>query len=136
MAVAECCHTYYGIVFNLGVLVWWLAAAISGFTAIVLFARDGFSEDCRFLASAALFTAILTLDDFLILHENVLPSLGVPQVVIVSVYAPAALAFLWRFRSTIMAADYYVFFAAAGSPRSATRPHRPDGAAPVKHDAA
>ena len=79
-AVAEwaeyCCHTYYGIVSNLGVLVWWLAAAISGFTAIVLFARDGFSEDCRFLASAALFTAILTLDDFLILHENVLPSLG------------------------------------------------------------
>jgi hypothetical protein len=106
----SCCSFYYGFISNLGVMLWTAAAAICLFASLLLFNRDHRSDDAIFLAAAGVFTGWLALDDLFMIHEDVLPLFGVPQLVTYAAYAGlAALYFLlsWRqilaFRPALMA---------------------------------
>lgn len=87
---AECCHVYYGLVSNVGIIMWCAAAAISLFAALALMLTGGERSQIWFLAAAGVFTGWLMLDDFFMVHEDVFPAFGVPQPVTYLVYAGLA----------------------------------------------
>lgn len=95
----ECCHVYYGLVSNLGIMVWTTAAAVCLFTALLLITLGRRGAEPLFLATAGLFTGWLALDDLFMIHEDVLPLFGVPQPLTYAAYAGAAALYLllsWR----------------------------------------
>lgn len=88
---------YVGFFSNLGVLGWWTAAVACLLAALVLRGR---SQDSSALAYGGVLSAVLGLDDLLMLHEQVLPGhLGLPEVVTFACYGLATLWYLWRFHS-------------------------------------
>ena len=77
-------HWYTGLVTNIGILGWTVAAtaAFAGAAICRMGARSGAS---RFLFSGGLVTTVLLVDDLLHLHAIAIPSgLGIPSVVVVS----------------------------------------------------
>jgi hypothetical protein len=95
----QCCHVYYGLVSNLGVMLWTTAAAVCLFTALLLVNLGRRGAEPIFLIAAGLFTGWLALDDFFMIHEDVLPLFGVPQPLTYAGYAGAAALYLllsWR----------------------------------------
>jgi hypothetical protein len=98
-ATKTCCHFYYGLVSNLGIMVWTAGAAISLFAALLLFCAARPKAEMWFFAAAAAFTGWLTLDDLFMIHEDVLPQLGVPEAITYVLYAGAAAGYFllsWR----------------------------------------
>jgi hypothetical protein len=75
----DCCHTWYGFVSNIGVLTWAVSAGGCGLAALLLWSARADAARTRFAATAAGLLGWLAMDDALMLHENVLPGLGVPQ---------------------------------------------------------
>lgn len=59
---------YVGLLSNLGVLAWCVAAAVAGFAAVLLRQR-GSRREARFFGWTAVLTAALLLDDLLMGHE-------------------------------------------------------------------
>lgn len=106
----HCCHVYYGLVSNLGVMLWTAAAAVCLFTSLLLLSLGRRGGETVFLAAAGVFTGWLALDDFFMIHEDVLPLFGVPQLLTYVAYGSAAGLYLilsWRyilrFRPMLMA---------------------------------
>lgn len=89
----DCCHVYYGFISNLGIMLWSGTAAVCLIAALCLFKGKAPRQALRFTASACGLTGWLALDDAFLLHELVLPSLGLPQPVVLA--ATAALALLY-----------------------------------------
>jgi hypothetical protein len=89
---------YYGMLSNLGVLVWAAAGSICLFVALTDRARLS-ADGWQFLLFAGILTLILTLDDLFMLHEN----LDGPWI-----YAPYLIAimfYLYRFGDLILSLD-------------------------------
>jgi hypothetical protein len=94
-----CCHFYYGLVSNLGIMIWTAGAAVSLFAALLLFCADRPKSEMLFFAAAAAFTTWLALDDLFMIHEDVLPQLGVPEAITYGLYGSAAAGYFllsWR----------------------------------------
>ena len=88
---------YAGWMSDAGVLLWWSGASVLGFAALASAARD--PALARWLGAGAALTALLALDDVLLLHERAIPELtGLPQVGTYAVYAGLTLTWLWRWR--------------------------------------
>jgi hypothetical protein len=80
-------------------MLWTTGAAVCLFTALLLVSLDHRGAKPIFLAAAGLFTGWLALDDFFMIHEDVLPLFGVPQPLTYAGYAGAAALYLllsWR----------------------------------------
>lgn len=95
-----CCSVYYGSVSNAGILLWSITTAFCLFAVLLLWGVDGFGPLRRFGLTAGLLTGWVTLDDMFMLHERVLPTLGIPQIVVIGLYLGLGLAYLlanWRF---------------------------------------
>ena len=100
----KCCPAYYGLVSNVGILVWWSVATVCLFagTLLILCRGDAVTRhDGTRLLAAGLFTGWLTLDDLFLVHEKVLPALGIPQLAVYGAYALMALAFAFYSRALI-----------------------------------
>ena len=92
---SACCGLHLGLVSHLGVGLWVSTAAICAFAALCLPRRPGKRRlATRFLSGAASLSAWLALDDLLMLHERVLPGLGVPELATYAVYGAAGLVHL------------------------------------------
>jgi len=77
----------WGIVSNLGILLWCAAVAICVFAAVAVF-RAGPRDAFRFLLFSALLTAYLLFDDFFQFHENIAPRhLGLNEHAVVAAQA-------------------------------------------------
>ncbi|MEM9248846.1 MAG: hypothetical protein AAGB05_09150 [Pseudomonadota bacterium] len=101
----ECCSAYFGVISNIGILYWWTAATACACAAA---ASSGAGQEMRqiaFMASAAMFSAWLGLDDLLLLHERILPRFGLSQSMILGTYALAGLAYLCVFARDILRKD-------------------------------
>lgn len=106
---------YFGVLSNLGILIWWGVAAICLFTAEVLRKNAGYVEMTLFFLFSGAFTALLTLDDLFQLHEVVFPRyLHIPDEVTYPVYGILAVLFILKFRAIILATDYLLLFFALG----------------------
>jgi hypothetical protein len=95
----KCCSRSFGFASSIGVLYWAAAAACCGLAAAALWRGTTPRAKVRMLTTAALFTGFLCLDDLFMLHESVLPRLGVPEIVTFGSYALIAGAYLainWR----------------------------------------
>jgi hypothetical protein len=96
----KCCSVYYGFVSNAGMLLWTLTAAICLFSVMLLLGREDTKPLRRFALSAGLLTGWIALDDMFLLHERVFPNLGVPQMLVISLYLALGLLYglaNWRF---------------------------------------
>lgn len=104
----DCCHTYYGFISNLGVMLWSATAAVCLFAGGLFLFCNHQRGVTLFALSAGVLTAWLALDDAFLVHEVVLPSLGIPQNAVLASYAALALIYIlvsWRF---ILSSDYWV----------------------------
>lgn len=97
-----CCHFYYGLVSNLGIMVWTAGAAVCLFASLLLFLKWSSKNELAFLFAAAIFTSWLALDDLFMIHEDVLPQLGVPETLTYVLYAGVAGAYFFFSWRTIM----------------------------------
>lgn len=98
----DCGRIYYGFISNLGVLYLAASAAVCLFAALCL----GPGQDAgarRFLVGAGLVSGWLCLDDLFMIHEGVLPNLGVAQAVTIGVYGALTAAYLVSNRRAILA---------------------------------
>jgi hypothetical protein len=88
---------YIGLFSNVGVLLWWTAASCCGLAASILRA-DGGTPFAAMAAGCAL-SAMLGIDDLLLLHEVALPEeLGISQQLVLATYGLAMLGYLLWFR--------------------------------------
>lgn len=102
-----------GIISNLGIMIWSATAAICFFCALT-FRRETRRERLFFLA-AGLLSALLMLDDMLLLHEYIAKYFGFPEMFSFIGYAVLLAAFIVYFRNTIVRTDFrilvlFVFF--------------------------
>lgn len=104
----DCCHTHYGFVSMLGVMLWVTTAATALFAAIHLLATGFGGAVLRFAVTAGLLNGWLALDDAFLVHETVMPSLGVPQNAVLALYASLAAAYLVSNRKVMMAGDVWL----------------------------
>ncbi|MEO1092617.1 MAG: hypothetical protein AAFX81_18500 [Pseudomonadota bacterium] len=114
VATGECCPPYYGAISNLGVLIWAAAASVGLFTALVLGSLGRWSA-LSFPLASGLLTGLLTLDDLYMLHDRVLPYLGVPEHVVYGVYGLLALAYLLRFHGELRAGSLPILLIAVAA---------------------
>lgn len=112
----DCCHVYFGMVSNLGIMLWTGTAAVCLFAALVLSGgRDAVSRDrAPFALIAGLFTGWLALDDAFLVHEKVFPALGLPQGSVLLAYAILAFLFALYARRIVFQVDVILFFLAIG----------------------
>ncbi|MEM8539824.1 MAG: hypothetical protein AAGF25_02610, partial [Pseudomonadota bacterium] len=111
----DCCHVYYGFISNLGILLWCGTAAVCFIAGACFYVSNSSSTVTRFAIMASLLTGWLALDDMFLLHELVLPSLGLPQVVVIGIYAILVLGYLglnWRF---IMQQEWWILAVGSGT---------------------
>ncbi|MCF6320792.1 MAG: hypothetical protein L3J32_03380 [Rhizobiaceae bacterium] len=111
----ECCSTYYGFVSTVGIMLWVATAAVCLFCAVILFANKQSQGLLLFALTAGLLTGWLALDDAFLLHENVLPSLGVPQNVVLGIYVVLTLAYIGTSWRVIVDNDYWLLVLGAGA---------------------
>lgn len=94
---------YAGFLSNAGIVFWCATAALCLFSAFLLADARPREEQRAFLLAAGALTALLALDDLFRLHETVFPSLaGIPEHAVYAVYAGLGLAFVLRFRATVL----------------------------------
>ncbi|CAN5631407.1 hypothetical protein BH23ACI1_BH23ACI1_05290 [soil metagenome] len=104
---------YAGLLSNVGVLLWCAAAAVATFSGAILWARGVERPLATFLLASGVFTAVLLLDDFFLIHEIVFPYyLGLPQNLLLGAYAVGSLAWLGAFRRTILRTESVVLLLA------------------------
>lgn len=93
----------------------WAAAATAGLlTAILLWRLNARDRRVLFFLAASALTAVLLLDDFAMLHEQVMPRLGIPEEALYAFYAACLVALLVWFRPQF-AAGGALLAVAAGS---------------------
>ena len=93
---------YFGLVSNLGILVWAAAASICLFAGFQLRRNGGDPLHAGFLLWSGVITATLLLDDLFLLHEVVYLSLfGLHETVLFAGYATLIAIYLVRYRNTI-----------------------------------
>ncbi|HEV2124364.1 MAG TPA: hypothetical protein VGW38_16540, partial [Chloroflexota bacterium] len=92
---------YVGSLSNLGALLWASAAVCLTFAYMVLRTVAGDRKMKNFLLASAVLTAMLSLDDFFLLHEEVYPLIGIPEKVVYGIYLIVGVVYLARFRKTI-----------------------------------
>lgn len=104
----DCCHTHYGFVSMLGVMLWAMTAATGLFAAVHLLATGFGGAVFRFALTAGLFNGWMALDDAFLVHETVMPSLGVPQNAVLMAYAGLAAAYFVSNRKVMLAGDVWL----------------------------
>lgn len=114
----------FGLVSNLGVLVWCSTAAVLLFGYVIGGRTDLPDEWQRFLLAAGLFTALLLVDDLFAVHESV-PQLlfgedrtrnlqDATELVIFSIYGLIFLAFIRRFRHQLAETRFLIGIVSMG----------------------
>lgn len=102
---AECCHLYYGSASNLGALYMAGAASACLLAAAALWPTGAGRGTGLFLLSAGALSAWLCLDDLFLLHEGVLPKLGVPQTAALGLDGLLLAAYLVAFRRRLLTGE-------------------------------
>lgn len=111
-----CCHVYYGLASNLGIMLWTATSAVCLFAALILHRKSDFVSTHRkaFALIAGMFTGWLALDDAFLVHEKVFPALGLPQATVLLVYAILGLVYALYARRIALQVDYILFILAGG----------------------
>lgn len=107
-------HPLTGVLSSLGILLWCAAASVCAFAAITLPGSQP-PEAFRFLLSSALLSAYLLLDDFFLIHDELVPRyVGLGQEVVYATLGIALMAYLVVFRGVILRTNFSVLLLALG----------------------
>ncbi|MCJ8167244.1 hypothetical protein MKJ04_20555 [Pontibacter sp. E15-1] len=105
---------YFGLISNLGILLWCATAAICLFTVVYLNVSK-ITANRDFLLYGGLLTTFLLLDDFMLLHEEAIPKLlGIGEKYVVVVYPLLMVLYLAYFLNKILDTSYLVLLSALG----------------------
>lgn len=99
---------YLGLLSQVGILAWAAGAAVSLAAASAL--RG--TPRGRFLLGAGALSVVLCIDDAFLLHDEVLPLIGVPEGFIYVAYIGLIVVFLVTFRRHILQTQYAVLMLA------------------------
>lgn len=102
----DCCHATFGLVSQAGILMWGGTSAIALFAALVLHARPAPVFLRNYMLFAGLLTGWLVLDDTYLLHESILPGLGLSQTAIQGLYGVLAVIYLALNRASIRSGEW------------------------------
>lgn len=92
-----------GVFSNIGILAWTTGAAIALFAACLLARARAPAERVHFHLGAGLFTTLLTLDDFFLIHDDLAQRyLGLHERVIYAAYALLFVVLVVRCRREIL----------------------------------
>lgn len=105
----DCCHTYYGFISNLGVMLWSGTATVLLVLAVVFY-KTSKKELFYFAASSGVLTGWLALDDMFMVHELVLPSFGVPQNLVLASYILLTVIYIITSWRIILQSDFWILF--------------------------
>ncbi len=111
----DCCHSYYGFVSTLGIMMWVVTAAVLLFSALLFWCSRRAPGLVLFAVSGGLLTGWLALDDAFLLHETVLPAFGVPQNAVLATYVLLGVSYVagsWR---VILKNDFWILAAGIGA---------------------
>ena len=97
-----------GLLSQAGILLWAAGAAVCLLAARVLRGGPG----ATFMLAAGAITAAVCIDDAFLLHDEVLPLVGVPEELIYAGYLGMILVFLLAFRRQILGSAYGVLLLA------------------------
>lgn len=98
---------YYGYLSKIGILIWCAAAAICFFGFFMLRKLKHEKEYAYFLLASGVITLMLLVDDFFLLHENMLNSIiRNSEALFYGLYAVIMLLYLFRFRNSIIQTDF------------------------------
>ncbi|WP_394749314.1 hypothetical protein [Spongiimicrobium salis] len=102
---------YYGVLSNLGAIVWSFSVAICLLTYVILKTSSTSSKVERlFVLYGGMLGLLLLLDDMFLLHEEVVPRvLGIDEKVVYAAYILNILGYLISFRKIILKSTNYVF---------------------------
>ncbi len=108
---------YIGFLSLTAIFLWAATAAVSLFAGLILPNHTVTPGQKAFLLTSGLLTLFLGADDAFLIHDKILPRIGVPETVTFAVYLALVLLYIVRFRSLIFKTDYVllglsgVFFA-------------------------
>jgi hypothetical protein len=106
-------HPLTGMQSNLGILVWWAAAAICFFGHAVLRYSHSDATLRSFLLWSGVITAVLALDDFFLVHDDlVLRYLKLSETPVLLSYTALLVWHLVRFRRHILRSSYLLLLLA------------------------
>ncbi len=102
----DCAKVYFGLLSNLGILLWCAAAAVSLFAFLQVRHASGRIRPGAFLLYAGVFTGALLMDDLFQGHEKVYPRFfGVSEEQIYALYAVLFAVYLVVFRDDLLKCD-------------------------------
>ena len=100
---------YYGAIGVCGAAIWLAAGACALMASLAAASRDAPVRQALLFGGAL--TVIMALDDLLMLHEGILPLLGVPEGSVLFVYAGLGALFLWRVAAFALSTDWLLLLA-------------------------
>ena len=103
----QCCRAYDGAVSTLGIMLWVSTGAAALFAAFI-FSRMDRTEHAMFALHAGLLSVWLALDDAFLLHEVVLPRLGIPQIIVIAGLGAATIFLLLAHTTLIRKAHVWL----------------------------
>lgn len=97
---------YFGILSQVGILVWCSCAAICFFCSVLL-AKIKPSKLSSFYFTSGAITFLLLIDDLFLIHEVVFPKyFKIPEEVVFLVYAILIFSYLLKFKQTIQNTEF------------------------------
>lgn len=111
----KCCTGYFGFVSTLGVMIWVATAAVLLFFGVLFLITGKNRQLTHFALSGGVLTGWLAIDDAYRVHENFLPSLGVPQDLVIIAYAVLAMIYVAASWRVILANDFWILIAGGGA---------------------
>jgi len=108
-------HPLAGVLSNLGVLLWCVATAVTGFSALVLRA-SGQKVLVRYFATGSMISAYLLVDDFFLVHEHLGSFLGIGwgEHLVYLVLGVAVFSYLFVFRWVIFGTRFMLLLMGLG----------------------
>lgn len=105
---------YIGLLSQLGLFFWSSAATLS-FT-FAFFSKSLVKDKAirSFYIASGIIISLLMFDDCFMLHEDVLPSLGIPQKIVFIFYGILVLGYLLKFYKVILKTPYILLLMAFG----------------------
>lgn len=119
LAVAEsnpaaCCEFYYGFVSTLGSFLWASSAAVCLLGWLVIRQLPGLTQHKWFFFFGFIFSSALCLDDTFMLHETVIPELGLDEKWGYAILAAISVPYLFSARFLLVRRSGLMLVAAIG----------------------
>lgn len=106
---------YFGIFSNIGVFLWIATGSFLLFASFLMYHTKAAKRASYFLFFSALFSLMLGLDDFFLLHEKIIPRfLGVPEFAVFAFYGISALFYFYKFHAFLLNPAKFILASSVG----------------------